>query len=372
MAEKDTKNKIKIAIIAGEISGDELGAPLMRSLKSMNPSIEFIGVGGPKMISEGLDSHFDISEISVMGIIEPLLNLRRLLKLRKGLKEYFIQEEPDLFIGIDSPDFNLPIAKFLKKSTGIKSIQYVSPSVWAWRKGRIKSMEDSVDLVLTLFPFEESAYIGSKIKVSYVGHPLSYKIKMSDKDIQNKITNSIAFLPGSRKSEIKLIGDIMIKAAKELKQINPEYQFFMPLSNEAHLSLFQEEIEDLITISFSNSQEVLKKSEIAIITSGTATLESILAFTPCLALYKTNWLSYLIIKPLLSIDYFSLPNLIAHKKILPELLQKDVTIKNIIHSINSIRQKSSEFYTQKFSQIQEDLKAGGADKASLEVLKLLN
>tara|TARA_B100001093_G_scaffold170929_1_gene163827 strand:+ start:6516 stop:7634 length:1119 start_codon:yes stop_codon:yes gene_type:complete len=372
MAENIQKTKIKIAIIAGELSGDELGAPLMHSIKAINPSIEFIGVGGPKMISEGLDTCFNINEISVMGIIEPLLNLRRLLKLRKQLKEYFIKEKPDLFIGIDSPDFNLPIAKFLKKNTGIKAIQYVSPSVWAWRKGRIKSMENSIDSVLTLFPFEESAYLGSKIKVSYVGHPLSYKIKMSGSDIEDKISNSIALLPGSRKSEIKLMGDTMIKAAKELRQINPEYKFFMPLSDQAHLNLLQEDLEGLINISFSNSQEVLKKSELAIITSGTATLESILAFTPCLTLYKTNWLTYLIIKPLLSIDFFALPNLISGNKILPELLQKDVTIKNIIYSIDSIKEKGSEFYNQKFNQIIEDLKAGGANKASVEVLKLLN
>ena len=363
---------LKIAIVAGERSGDELGAPLMKSLKSINPSIEFVGVGGSKMTSEGLESYFDMSEISVMGIIEPLLNLRKLLKLRKGLKKYLHHQKPDIFIGIDSPDFNLPIANFLKKNLQIKTIQYVSPSVWAWRKGRIKSMERSIDSVLTLFPFEETAYSNSKIKTCYVGHPLSYKIDINNMEIESKVQNSIALLPGSRKSEILLMGDLMIKAAKKLKLMNPNYQFFMPLSDSSHLDLFKEDMKEFINITYENSQDILKKSSMAIITSGTATLEAALTFTPCIAVYKTNWLSYFLIKPLLHIDSFSLPNLILGKKILPELLQSEATIEKIISSVNLLEDRGFEFYRNEFTFIKETLKAGGADKASVEVLKLLN
>ena len=366
------KKNIKIAIVAGERSGDELGAPLMQSLKSINPSIEFIGVGGSKMVSEGLDSFFDMNEISVMGIIEPLLNLKKLLKLRKELKDYLVKEMPDIFIGIDSPDFNLPIAKFLKQNYSLKTTQYVSPSVWAWRKGRIKSMEKSIDLVLTLFPFEGSAYAGSNIKESYVGHPLAYKIDVKEGEIETKRENTIALLPGSRKSEILSMGDVMIKAAKRLKTMNPNYEFLMPLSNKDHLSLFKENMTGLVTISYGDSQEILTRSEVSIITSGTATLESILSFTPCVALYKTNWLSYLIIKPLLQIDSFSLPNLIKGQKILPELLQAEVTINNIVNSVKEVKEKEFSFYLKEFNQIKEILKAGGAEKASKEILQLLN
>tara|TARA_X000000368_G_scaffold120089_1_gene94071 strand:+ start:819 stop:1937 length:1119 start_codon:yes stop_codon:yes gene_type:complete len=372
MVDKIKTPNLKIAIIAGEKSGDELGAPLIRSLKSTNPSIEFIGVGGPKMMSEGLDSFFDMNEISVMGIIEPLLNLRKILKLRKELKKYLLEEEPDIFIGIDSPDFNIPIAKFLKKNIEIQTTQYVSPSVWAWRKGRIKSMEDSIDSVLTLFPFEKTAYSGSQIKVSYVGHPLSYKIDMSNIDIEDKINNSIALLPGSRKSEILLMGDQMIKAARELKKTNTGLEFFMPLSDESHLKLFKENMDGLVSVSINDSQEVLRKSQMSIITSGTATLESILSFTPCITLYKTNWLSYLIIKPLLKIDFFSLPNLISGKEILPELLQSEVNIEKIISSVNLIQKNGFNFYKDEFIKIRENLRGGGAEKASQEILKLLN
>ena len=212
----------------------------------------------------------------------------------------------------------------------------------------------------------------SSINVSYVGHPLPYKINLNENDIKNKKENSIALLPGSRKSEISLIGNLMVKTARELKEENPALTFFMPLASKSHLSLFTEDMDDLITVSYGDSQDILRKSRLAIITSGTATLESILSFTPCVALYKTNWLSYLIIKPLLQIDSFSLPNLIKGQKILPELLQAEVTINNIVNSVKEIKEKEFSFYLKEFNQIKEILKAGGAEKASKEILQLLN
>lgn len=364
--------KFKIAIVAGEKSGDELGAPLIKALKAINPSIKFIGVGGPKMQSQGLDSFFNMDEISVMGIIEPLMNIGRLLKLRKNLKSYLLKEKPDIYIGIDSPDFNLPVEKFLKKELSIKTIQYVSPSVWAWRKGRIKSMEESTDCVLTLFPFEEEAYSESVIDVSYVGHPLAYKINLNTEEINSKLDNSIALLPGSRKSEVSLLGNEMIKAAKKLKNENDKYQFFMPLSNKDHLEFFDNDIEDFINISYGDAHDVLKKTKMAIITSGTATLESILSYTPCVTLYKTNLVSYLIIKPLLSIDFFSLPNLISGKHILPELLQGNISTEAIIESIKYIEQQGTTFFNNECQEISNQLKAGGAEKAASKILELLN
>ena len=372
MTQIDKSRNIKIAIVAGEKSGDALGAPLMESLRATNPSIDFIGVGGPKMISKGLNSLFQMDEISVMGIIEPLLNLKKLLRLRKDLKDFLLKENPDIFIGIDSPDFNLPISKFLKLKLDIKTVQYVSPSVWAWRKGRIKSMEESIDSVLTLFPFEESAYTESKIDVSYVGHPLAYAINLNEGEIDSKVKDSIALLPGSRKSEVSLLGKEMVNAARALKKLNSGYKFFMPLSDKGHLKFLDKDINDFVEISFGNAQEVLKKSEMAIITSGTATLESILSSTPCVTLYKTNWLSYFIIKPLLKIDSFSLPNLISGKEILPELLQAEISTEKVIDSINFIKNKGLKFFRNEFESIRIQLKAGGAEKAAQEIFKILN
>ena len=371
MTSSNDKKTIKIAIVAGEKSGDELGAPLMHFLKVNHPNIEFIGVGGSRMISEGLDSFFEMSEISVMGIIEPLVNLRRLLKLRKSLKEFLSRENPDIFIGIDSPDFNIPIAKFLKNKIDIPTVQYVSPSVWAWRKGRIKTMEKCIDHVITLFPFEKKAYLDSTIDVSYIGHPLAYSIEMTEEDVNTKTTNTIALLPGSRKSEILSMGDLMIKVAKQLKKINSEFTFSLPLADANHLSLFNEEIEDYIHVTIGDSKEVLKNSEIALITSGTATLESALSYTPCVTLYKTNFLSYLIIKPLLMIKNFSLPNLILEEEFLPELLQSKVTDKNILNAVHEITDNGIGHYFNKFDQIKSTLQAGGPAKAAEEVIKLI-
>lgn len=372
MSETVPSNSFKIAIVAGEKSGDELGGPLMEALKKSYPDISFVGIGGDKMTSQGLNSFFEMNKISVMGIIEPLLNIRKLLRLRKELKAFLLKEAPDIFIGIDSPDFNLPLAKFLKKTNKTKTVQYVSPSVWAWRKGRVKSMEKFIDSVLTLFPFEEVSYMDSMINVSYVGHPLSYYIKMDEKDLNKKIDKSIALLPGSRNSEITQIGNLMVKAARELKKENPEYTFFMPLASRHHLALLEEGTDDIINISYGDSQEVLKKSKLAIITSGTATLESVLSFTPCVTLYRTNWLSYKLIKPLLTIEYFSLPNLISGKKLLPELLQDELTTENIKNSLDDIHIKGFEYYIEEFKSLKDSLQAGGALKASQEIIKLLN
>ena len=372
MSETIPSNSFKIAIVAGEKSGDELGGPLMEALKKSYPDISFVGIGGDKMTSQGLNSFFEMNKISVMGIIEPLLNIRKLLRLRKELKAFLLKEAPDIFIGIDSPDFNLPLAKFLKKTNKTKTVQYVSPSVWAWRKGRVKSMEKFIDSVLTLFPFEEVSYMDSMINVSYVGHPLSYYIKMDEKDLNKKIDKSIALLPGSRNSEITQIGNLMVKAARELKKENPDYTFFMPLASRHHLALLEEGTDDIINISYGDSQEVLKKSKLAIITSGTATLESVLSFTPCVTLYRTNWLSYKLIKPLLTIEYFSLPNLISGKKLLPELLQDELTTENIKNSLDDIHRKGFEYYLEEFKSLKDSLQAGGALKASQEIIKLLN
>ena len=333
----DNNSQKKIAIVAGEKSGDELGGPLIDSLKKQFPDAEFIGLGGDSMKSKGLTSFFDIKEIAVMGIVEPLLKLRKILNLRKNFKKFLLDQKPDLYIGIDSPDFNLPIARYLKKQLGIKTIQYVSPSVWAWRKGRIKTMESSIDLVFTLFPFEGEAYADSSIRVSYIGHPLSYKFPIEGKKpfsedyVLSKNNNKvIALLPGSRNSEVSLLGNEMLRAAKLIKNDLPEARFLMPLSSPDHKELLEEGGDKgIVEFSYGNSQEVLKSADLAIITSGTATLEALLMQTPCVTVYKTGWLSFKIIKPLLNIKYFSLPNLLANKGLLPELLQDEVTPENI-------------------------------------------
>ena len=370
---------IKIALVVGEQSGDELGGPLIDSIRKQFPDAEFIGLGGDSMKRRGLASFFDIKEIAVMGIVEPLLRLRKILNLRKNFKKFLIDQKPDLYIGIDSPDFNLPIAKYLKKQLGIKTIQYVSPSVWAWRKGRIKTMESSVDRVFTLFPFESEVYADSSIEVSYIGHPLSYKFpvageetSLEDRRLLENNNIVIALLPGSRNSEISLLGNEMLRAAKLIKNDLPEARFLMPLSSPDHKALLEKNQDTgIVEFSYGDSQEVLRIADLAIITSGTATLEALLLQTPCVTVYKTGWLSFKIIKPLLNIKYFSLPNLLANKQLLPELLQDEVTPENIHTTFMSLFGHDRDKYLQEFKKIHISLMAGGSDLAAKEIKEML-
>ena len=370
---------IKIALVVGEQSGDELGGPLIDSIRKQFPEAEFIGLGGDSMKRRGLASFFDIKEIAVMGIVEPLLRLRKILNLRKNFKKFLIDQKPDLYIGIDSPDFNLPIARYLKKQLGIKTIQYVSPSVWAWRKGRIKTMESSVDRVFTLFPFESEVYTDSSLEVSYIGHPLSYKLpieaketSLEDRTLLENNNKVIALLPGSRNSEISLLGNEMLKAAKLIKSDLPDARFLMPLSSPDHKALLEQNQDTgIVEFSYGNSQEVLKIADLAIITSGTATLEALLLQTPCVTVYKTGWLSFKIIKPLLNIKYFSLPNLLANKELLPELLQDEVTPENIHTTFMSLFRDDRDKYLQEFKKIHISLMAGGSDLAAKEIKEML-
>ena len=370
---------IKIALVVGEQSGDELGGPLIDSIRKQFPKAEFIGLGGNSMEKRGLASFFDIKEIAVMGIVEPLLRLRKILNLRKNFKKFLMDQKPDLYIGIDSPDFNLPIAKYLKKQLGIKTIQYVSPSVWAWRKGRIKTMESSVDRVFTLFPFESEVYADSSLEVSYIGHPLSYKFpieaeetSLEDRTLLENNNKVIALLPGSRNSEISLLGNEMLKAAKLIKNDLPEARFLMPLSSPDHKALLEQNQDiGIVEFSYGDSQEVLRIADLAIITSGTATLEALLLQTPCVTVYKTGWLSFKIIKPLLNIKYFSLPNLLANKELLPELLQDEVTPENIHTTFMSLICRDRDKYLQEFKKIHISLMAGGSDLAAKEIKEML-
>jgi len=371
--------KIKIALVAGEESGDQLGASLIKDLKRIFPSSSFIGVGGRKMQQEGLDSFFEMKKISVMGIIEPLLKISELLTLRKKLKEYLSAEAPDIFIGIDSPDFNLAISRHLKMQK-IKTVQYVSPSIWAWRKGRIKTIEKSVDKVLTLFPFELLAYSESSVEASFVGHPLAHKIPrvLNKESIRNAKFHlndgekMIALLPGSRKSEVKMIGEVLLKTAKLIKELEENACFFMPLADIDHKELIPN-WQDYPWVNFSekNAQDVLAGSHLGIVTSGTASLEAALFKTPVVVAYKTNWITYLLVKPLLRIKQFSLPNLLAGSSILPELLQYEVTDKNLFNAYKDLASNSSDHAIVAFEKIHSELKANGPDTAAKVIAEMI-
>ena len=374
---KQNKNP-KIALVAGEQSGDQLGASLIKYIKEIFPLAIFMGVGGEKMKKQGLNSLFPMEKLSVMGIIEPLLRISELLSLRKNLKDYLSAQNPDIFIGIDYPDFNLSVSKYLK-TKGITTIQYVSPSVWAWREGRIKSIEKSVDRVLTLFPFEKEAYKNSSVEVTFVGHPLAHKFSkdLNKEDIRKKKFSvnegkMIALLPGSRRSEISKMGVVLLKTAELIKDYDDNARFFMPFINLNHREIIRgHENYSWVNFSEGNSQEVLAASHIGIVTSGTASLEAALLRTPVVVAYKTSWLTYSLVKPLLKINHFALPNLLSEEVVLPELIQKEVTATNLFDAYKDLEGNNYHKSLEAFEKIHLKLMANGPDTAAKVIAEML-
>lgn len=376
---KRAKKNLRIALVAGEKSGDKLGGPLIVSLKKIFPEAKFFGVGGEEMINAGMESLFNIEKISVMGILEPLLNIVELLSLRKRLKKFLVEQNPDIFIGIDAPDFNLPLSRFLKQKKGIKTVQYVSPSVWAWRQGRIKTIEKSVDKILTLFPFEKEAYKNSTVEVSFVGHPLAHKFSenINKKEIRkNKLIDPqakvVALLPGSRRAEVSRMIEVLLKTADKIRELDESILFFMPFATNSH-QLLVKNIKDYEWVNFSvgNSQEVLAYSDIGLVTSGTATLEAALLQTPIVVAYKTSWLTYNLVKPFLKISEYALPNLLSGKKIVTELIQNKVTSSNLFEAFIQLDKKNYQNTLKNFKGIHSKLKSNGPDSAANCIAEML-
>lgn len=325
-----------IGILAGEASGDLLGAALMRVLSERFPNLHFVGIGGPAMIKAGCQSLFDIEQLSVMGFFEPLRRLPQLIKMRSALYHYFIQHPPDIFIGIDSPDFNLGLEKKLHDA-GIPTVHYVSPSVWAWRRYRIHKIKKAVDLMLTLFPFEKKFYDEHHVPACYVGHPLANAIPIENNKIAarqalqiDEQKTYVALLPGSRSQEIKYMAKPFLLAAKRIHEKNPNICFLTSHVNAAREKMFnhfyQQYAKDLPLLSFiKRSHEVLAAADVAMVTSGTATLEAMLFKKPMVIAYCMSTPTYWLAKRLVKSAYIGLPNLLANDSIVPELIQHEAT-----------------------------------------------
>ena len=355
--------KIKIAFSVGEDSGDFLGAQLIKNLKKKYPEANFIGLGGYHMKKEGLDSIFAIDDLSVMGLIDPLLNISKLLKRRKQLLNFVLQEKPDLFIGIDSPSFNSGIAKKLKSQSNIKTIQYVCPQFWAWRKGRVKRFKKYLDHIFSIFPFEENLLLEEGVSSNFTGHPLAenFEIEIDKQFYKQKLgfteeKKFIALLPGSRQSEIKNHLKILEDLAKIYSSSKPNYQFILSLTNDNLISEEKYLEEKNITLIKGYTREVLKACDYAVVSSGTATLEAMLSKTPFCVIYKSNYLSYFIISSiLLTLDYISLPNILANKKIIPELRQNNVTTRKIKNELDNLIEGSNESMLEEFKELHHSL-----------------
>ncbi len=349
--------KLKIGIVVGEVSGDTLGVKLMRSFREQGIDAEFEGIGGPQMIAEGFNSYYPMETLSVMGIVEVLKDLKKLFAVRDGLINQWTQHPVDIFIGIDAPDFNLRLSKSIKeKNLPIKTVQYVSPSVWAWRQGRVHGIKQSIDLVLCLFPFEKVFYEQYEVPAAFVGHPLAKQLPLEN-PIQiakqqlgiDENQKHIALLPGSRKGEVERLLPMLLGAANILHTKHPDIQFLIPAINDARKQQIEQGVEQLapqlkakIHILENTDSEskigrmVMNASDVIALASGTATLEAMLMHRPMVTFYKLHWLTYLIAKFLVKIPYYSLPNIIAGKKVIEELIQADATPESLAAEIEKL------------------------------------
>ncbi len=370
--------KIKFAFSVGEESGDFLGAQLINNLKKKYPEASFVGLAGNLMQKEGMESLFPIKDLSVMGLIDPLLNLNRLLRRRKQLIDFILEEQPEFFIGIDSPSFNAGIAKRIKSKTNTKTIQYVCPQFWAWRKRRASRFKNYLDHIYSIFPFEEKLLAKEDMSSSFTGHPLAehFEIDVDKREFKSKMSlNSkkiyIALLPGSRKSELKNHLKILEKVASSYFSSNPNYHFIIALTEENPISEDRYLKKENISLIKGNTREVLKACDYAIVSSGTATLEAMLSKTPFCVIYKSNSISnFIITNLLLQLDFISLPNILANKKIVPELRQKDLKIKKVIKELNCLIENSNEEMIKEFKILHESLINENDNKFSKIIDKL--
>ncbi|UYG08190.1 lipid-A-disaccharide synthase [Halomonas sp. M4R1S46] len=324
---------MRVYLVAGELSGDLLGAGLMRALKARHPDIAFRGVGGPRMIDEGMDSRFPLETLSVMGLVEVVRHLPELLRVRRTLKRDALDWRPDIMVGIDAPDFNLGLERALREA-GITTAHYVSPSVWAWRQGRVKGIARSVDAMLTFLPFEAAFYARHRVPVAFVGHPLADELPLvNDRQAARDALGLpatgplLAVLPGSRANEIRFLGATFLDTAERLCREREALRVVIPAATPARRTELEALLEGRaalrgrVTLVDGRSREAMVASDLVLLASGTAALEAMLCHRPMLVAYRmapvTHWLARRLVKT----EWISLPNLIARETLVPELIQ---------------------------------------------------
>lgn len=392
--DKNLQNrKLKIGIVVGEVSGDTLGAKLIRRFREQGIDAEFEGIGGPQMIAEGFKSYYPMDILSVMGIVEVLKDLKKLFAVRDGLLDRWTENPVDVFIGIDAPDFNLRLSKSLKqKQLPVKTVQYVSPSVWAWRQGRVHGIKASIDLVLCLFPFEKAFYKKWDVPAAFVGHPLASQLPLQNPIAEAKAElglsanqKHIALLPGSRRGEIERLGPLVLEAAHIVMQKHPEYVYLIPAINDARkqqiealLEKYPAEFKAKVQLLENTGTEskigrqVMNASNIVALASGTATLEAMLLHRPMVTFYQLNWLTYHVVKFLIKIPYYSLPNIIAGKKVIQELIQKDATPEKLAAEIEKLMNvETAQIQAMQHITMHKQLLSGNSEDPVQAILSIL-
>ena len=379
------QKKVVVGIVAGEASGDLLGSHLLLALKEARPDVQFIGIGGPKMKSIGMDVMFPMEKLAVNGYVEVLKHYREIVGIRKKLRDHFLAQPPDIFIGIDAPDFNLGLETVLKQHD-IPTIHYVSPSIWAWRGERIHKIKRAVTHILTLFPHEAKIYQEAGVPVDYVGHPLADMIPEQPQREQMRETMRIpqsakvfAMLPGSRQGEVKRLANTFIETAKLVYLQHPEARFLVPLASRETRGIFEQALHDCdalelpLTMLFGHAQDAMVAADGVLVASGTATLEVALVKRPMVITYKLNALTYRLMKPKGYMPYYGLPNILCGRFVVPELMQDDATPENLTQALlNLVNDKNAvAALEQTFLELHRTLRQNTAQKAATTILQYL-
>ena len=375
---------LRIGIVAGEASGDLLGGGLIHAIRERHPDAVIEGIAGPRMQEEGARSLYPLERLSVMGLFEVLGRYRELSRMRRDLIRHFSDNPPDVFIGIDAPDFNHVIETRLK-ARGIRTVHYVSPSVWAWRQYRLRKLKRAVDLMLTLFPFEARFYQEHDIPVRFVGHPLADMIPLQPDVHEARQAfgldhgdEVLAILPGSRVSEVSRLADDFVQAAQRCVERRPGLKLLVPLVNDRTMAVFEAAVRrhapDLpVTIVEGRSREVMTAADAVLLASGTAALEAMLLKKPMVVAYRLSPLTYQLARYLVKVDVYSLPNLLAGEKLVPEIIQHDVTPERLSSTVLDFFETPQHMVAlqQRFTEIHQTLQQNASVSAAQAILELI-
>jgi len=376
---------LRVAMVAGEASGDQLAAPLIAALKSRRKPMLFAGIGGPRMEALGFESHYPMEKLSVRGYAEALKSYREIMAIRRRLAKALLAERPDLFIGVDASDFNLGLERKLKEA-GIPAIHYVSPSVWAWRAWRVRKIARSVTRILVMFPFEAPLYEKAGVPVTYVGHPLADVIPLEPAKHAARMALRlpagkliVALLPGSRRSELEYMAPSFVLAAHRFRQEVHDVHFVCPMVTRDTRDMFERAVHehqrtDLpLTLLFGHSHEALAAADLALVASGTATLEAALFKTPMVIAYRQSPLSWALMRAMLYLPYVGMPNILAGEKLVPELLQDEANPAALAGALLTLLRDSAAQRRQieRFRDFHHLLRQNAAEKAADAVLGVL-
>ncbi|RWR00442.1 lipid-A-disaccharide synthase [[Pantoea] beijingensis] len=379
------KRPLTIALVAGETSGDILGAGLIRALKEQHPDARFVGVAGPRMQAEGCDAWYEMEELAVMGIVEVLERLPRLLKIRRDLTRRFSKLKPDVFVGIDAPDFNITLEGRLKKR-GIRTIHYVSPSVWAWRQKRVFKIAKATDLVLAFLPFEKAFYDRFNVPCRFIGHTMADTMPLHpDKQAArhalgiNTQARCLALLPGSRGAEVEMLSADFLRTALLLRETWPTLEIVVPLVNAKRREQFEaikaEVAPDLVMhLLDGNAREAMIASDAALLASGTAALECMLAKCPMVVGYRMKPFTFWLAERLVKTDYVSLPNLLAGRELVKELLQDECQPEQLAAALKPLLSggETRDALLATFEELHQQIRWNADEQAAGAVLELAN